>query len=127
MSVCAFSILWCVGAVVFWQAEKDEQGMTYFQAVYFSYVALLTIGYGDLAPKSNAGRAFFVVWSLVAVPTMTILISDMKRYRYRQLQAGHVQVRRLHGAASEGRVARLSRATPAFTPLVQRMAGRATP
>jgi len=51
--------------------------MTYFQALYFCYVSLLTIGYGDLSPKSNAGRCFFVVWSLVAVPTMTILISDM--------------------------------------------------
>lgn len=77
LSAIAFGILWCVGAVVFWQAERGAQGMTYFQALYFCYVSLLTVGYGDLAPKSNAGRAFFVVWSLIAVPTMTILISDM--------------------------------------------------
>lgn len=76
-SVIAFGILWCVGAVVFWQCEKDAQGMTYFQALYFCYVSLLTIGYGDLSPKSNPGRCFFVVWSLIAVPTMTILVSDM--------------------------------------------------
>jgi potassium channel subfamily K len=77
LSVIAFGILWCVGAVVFWQCEKDTQGMTYFQALYFCYVSLLTIGYGDLSPKSNAGKPFFIVWSLIAVPTMTILISDM--------------------------------------------------
>ena len=77
LSVTAFSILWVVGAVVFWQCEKDAQGMTYFQALYFCYVSLLTIGYGDLAPKSNAGRCFFVVWSLIAVPTMTILVNDL--------------------------------------------------
>jgi hypothetical protein len=76
-SVTTFSILWCVGAVVFWQAEKDTQGLTYFQALYFCYISLLTIGYGDLAPKSNAGRCFFVIWSLIAVPTMTILVSDL--------------------------------------------------
>jgi potassium channel subfamily K len=76
-SVSVFSILWCVGAVVFWQAEKDTQGLTYFQALYFCYISLLTIGYGDLAPKSNAGRCFFVIWSLIAVPTMTILVSDL--------------------------------------------------
>lgn len=77
LSIIAFGILWCVGAVVFWQAEKDTQGMTYFQALYFCYVSLLTIGYGDLSPKSNAGRPFFVFWSLIAVPTMTILVSDL--------------------------------------------------
>ena len=77
LSVIAFGILWCVGAIVFWQCEKYTQGMTYFQALYFCYVSLLTIGYGDLSPKSNAGKPFFIVWSLIAVPTMTILISDM--------------------------------------------------
>ena len=76
-STFAFGILWCVGAVVFWQAEKHTQNMTYFQALYFCYISLLTIGYGDLAPKSSAGRCFFVVWSLIAVPTMTILVSDL--------------------------------------------------
>ncbi|KAL9111817.1 MAG: hypothetical protein Q9227_003876 [Pyrenula ochraceoflavens] len=76
-SVMAFGILWCIGAVVFWQAEKVTQQLSYFQALYFCYVSLLTIGYGDLSPKSNAGKPFFIVWSLIAVPTMTILISDM--------------------------------------------------
>ena len=77
MSVIAFAILWCGGAVGFWQAEKNTQGLSYFEALYFCYVSLLTIGYGDLSPTSNAGKPFFIVWSLVAVPTMTILISDM--------------------------------------------------
>jgi potassium channel subfamily K len=77
LSVIAFGILWCVGAIVFWQCEKNIQGMTYFRALYMCYVSLLTVGYGDVSPKSNAGKPFFIVWSLIAVPTMTILISDM--------------------------------------------------
>lgn len=70
-------ILWCVGAVGFWKAEAESQGLSYFQSLYFCYVSLLTIGYGDLSPTSNAGKPLFIVWSLLAVPTMTILISDM--------------------------------------------------
>ena len=77
ISIITFNIVWAGGAIVFWQAEKSVQDMTYFRALYFCYVSLLTIGYGDLAPKSTAGRPFFVVWSLVAVPIMTILISSM--------------------------------------------------
>lgn len=100
-SVTTFLILWCVGAVVFWQTEQDTQSMTYFQALYFwyvdimspasgkihiskqetlillSYISLLTIGYGDLSPKSNPGRCFFVIWSLISVPTMTVLVSNL--------------------------------------------------
>jgi potassium channel subfamily K, other eukaryote len=77
MSTLAFSILWCVGAVIFMITEQREQSLSYFEALYFCYVSLLTIGYGDFSPKSNAGKPFFVIWSLLAIPTMTILISDM--------------------------------------------------
>lgn len=69
-------MLWFGGAAVFMAAE-ERQGWTYFQSVYFTFVALLTIGYGDFTPQSNAGKAFFVVWSLLAIPSLTILISDM--------------------------------------------------
>ena len=71
------ALLWCVGAVVFWKAERSQQAISYFEALYFCYVSLLTIGYGDFAPKSNVGKPFFIVWSLIAVPTMTILVSDL--------------------------------------------------
>ncbi|TIA45246.1 voltage-gated potassium channel [Aureobasidium pullulans] len=77
VSVAAFAILWCIGALIFWIAERRVQGITYFQSLYLCWVSLLTVGYGDLAPKSNAGRPFFVVWSLIAVPTMTLLVADM--------------------------------------------------
>lgn len=76
-NIVKVGLLWCVGAVGFWRAEQHTQGLTYFQALYFCYVSLLTIGYGDLSPSSNAGKPFFIVWSLIAVPTMTILISDL--------------------------------------------------
>jgi potassium channel subfamily K, other eukaryote len=33
----------------------------------------LTIGYGDLAPATQAGRSVFIVYALLAVPTMTII------------------------------------------------------
>lgn len=73
LSITAFSILWCGGALIFHLVEEE----TYFEALYFCYVSLLTIGYGDFAPKSNPGKPFFVLWSLCAIPTMTILISNM--------------------------------------------------
>lgn len=69
-------ILWFVGAAVF-QAAEYGQDWTYFGALYFSYTSLLTIGYGDFYPQSNSGKAFFVIWSLLAVPSLTILISKM--------------------------------------------------
>jgi potassium channel subfamily K len=76
VSASAVLVLWFVGAVVFWKAESN-QDWTYFQSLYFAYISLLTIGYGDFRLFSNSGKAFFVFWSLLAVPTLTILISNM--------------------------------------------------
>ncbi|KAH7179005.1 uncharacterized protein B0J16DRAFT_357197 [Fusarium flagelliforme] len=68
--------LWFIGALIFQKAEEVQQSWTYFDAIYFCFVAWTTIGYGDLSPTSNLGRSFYVFWSLLALPTMTILISN---------------------------------------------------
>jgi len=76
LSAAAALLLWFLGALVFAFSEKP-QNWSYFVSLYFSYTSLLTIGYGDYAPISNSGKPFFVFWSLLAVPTLTILISNM--------------------------------------------------
>jgi len=76
ISSSAALLLWFLGAFVFMKSEKP-QGWSYFVSLYFAYTSLLTIGYGDLTLSSNSGKAFFVFWSLLAVPTLTILISNM--------------------------------------------------
>ncbi|KAL8935435.1 MAG: hypothetical protein Q9216_005427 [Gyalolechia sp. 2 TL-2023] len=76
ISGSAWLVLWLVGAVVFWKAEH-AQGWSYFGALYFAYTSLLTIGYGDYQNFSNSGKPAFVFWSLLAVPTLTIVISNM--------------------------------------------------
>jgi potassium channel subfamily K len=40
-------------------------------------ISLVTIGYGDFAPKTGCGRTFYIIWSFMAVPTMTILASHL--------------------------------------------------
>ncbi|RAL01870.1 potassium channel family protein [Aspergillus ibericus CBS 121593] len=73
LSLIMFGIVWTCGAVVFWKLED----ITYFDALYFGFCSLLTIGYGDFTPTTNASRPFFIVWSLISIPTMTVLISEM--------------------------------------------------
>ncbi|KAF2476405.1 voltage-gated potassium channel [Lindgomyces ingoldianus] len=76
ISSTAALLLWFIGALVFMHSEKP-QGWSYFVSLYFAYTSLITIGYGDYTPASNSGKVFFVFWSLLAVPTLTILISNM--------------------------------------------------
>lgn len=76
ISLVVWMALWLIGAAIFWRSETHRQ-WTYFQALYFAYTSLLTIGFGDFYPVSSLGKAFFVFWSLLAVPSITILISNI--------------------------------------------------
>ena len=69
-------LVWLLGAFIFYKCEDKYQGWSYFDAFYFCFTALTTIGYGDFTPTSPAGKSFFVFWSLLALPTMTVLISN---------------------------------------------------
>ena len=77
VSCAAWLFLWLVGAVVFWRTERNQH-WSYFESVYFAYVSLMTIGYGSLYPQSNSGKPFYVIWSLLAVPALTILVSSLE-------------------------------------------------
>lgn len=48
--------------------------------------------YGDIAPKSNIGKPFFIVWSLIAVPTVTVLFQEMSSTVVRAVNRGAFKV-----------------------------------
>ncbi|GAW26403.1 putative ion channel protein [Rosellinia necatrix] len=76
ISTGSWAVLWLVGAKVFQECEAPYQGWSYFDGIYFSFQAMATVGYGDLTPVSNSAKSFFVFWSLLALPTLTVLISN---------------------------------------------------
>lgn len=76
ISTTTWLILWLASAKIFQKFEARYQTWTYFDSVYFTFISLTTIGYGDITPSSNAGRAFWVFWALLALPTMTVVISN---------------------------------------------------
>ncbi|CCH60096.1 hypothetical protein TBLA_0C02910 [Henningerozyma blattae CBS 6284] len=73
LTIGVFIAFWLLGALVFVYCES----WNYFVAIYFCFLCLLTIGYGDYYPETGAGRAFFIVWSIMAIPLMSTLISTV--------------------------------------------------
>ncbi|KAJ9480369.1 Outward-rectifier potassium channel TOK1 [Pseudozyma hubeiensis] len=62
---------WLLGAVAFTYAEKWSYG----GAMWFCFIAMITIGYGDYHPATQLGRAIFVIWGLMGVAVLTILLA----------------------------------------------------
>ncbi|CAO1638199.1 unnamed protein product [Sympodiomycopsis kandeliae] len=66
-----FLAFWLLGAMAFTFFE----GWSYFEAFYFCFILFTTIGFGDYTPKTDGGRTFFIVWSLLGVAVLTIFFS----------------------------------------------------
>jgi hypothetical protein len=91
VSLATWLFLWLAGAFFFHlcEREQDQQNLgnpqqtgqrshwTYVESLYMAQAALLTVGYGDFSPQSEAGRSLFVLWAMLAVPTTTVLIASM--------------------------------------------------
>ena len=69
------TFLWFFGATMFFICERKEPGWTYFEALYFTYISILAIGYSDYNLQSMPGKAIFVLWSLIVVPSLTMLFT----------------------------------------------------
>jgi potassium channel subfamily K len=69
---------------------QQAHGFTYPTSLYFTYISLITVGFGDEVPRSNAGKPVFVLWSLAAIPAVTLLISDVQETLARWVIEGPV-------------------------------------
>lgn len=61
------------GALVFHFTESWE----YYDAFYMCAISLVEVGYGDYVPQSPGGRAMFIHYALVALPTTAAAVSDI--------------------------------------------------
>jgi len=59
------------GTVFYWLVE----GLRPVDSFYFSVMTLATVGYGDFAPHTDAGKLFTVVYVLVGVGILLAFLS----------------------------------------------------
>jgi voltage-gated potassium channel Kch len=59
LAMFVFAII-VLGAVFYWRVENWR----FLDALYFSVVTLATVGYGDMTPRTDAGKVFTVLYIL---------------------------------------------------------------
>ena len=57
------------------------EGFSWIDAYYFSVVTLATVGYGDLAPRTTAGKLFTTFYIFVGVGLLATFFSFLVRQR----------------------------------------------
>ena len=72
LAVLCFAIAYIlVSALVVFNVEPETFN-TFFDAVYWAVVSLTTVGYGDLYPSSDVGRAIAMISSLMGVAVVAL-------------------------------------------------------
>ena len=72
LAVLCFAIAYIlVSALVVFNVEPDTFH-TFFDAVYWAVVSLTTVGYGDLYPSTDVGRAIAMISSLMGVAVVAL-------------------------------------------------------
>ena len=73
------SLLWTVfvvlviGTVTYHYLEE----WTWLDSFYFSFITLTTIGYGDFAPTTDAGKIFTIIYIIIGVGVILSFINTL--------------------------------------------------
>ena len=63
----------------FEHSHNPEQFQTFLDSFYFSVVTMTTVGFGDIAPTSSAGRLFTVLMIMTGVALVPWQVGDLIR------------------------------------------------
>lgn len=80
----AMTLLALVGGIIFYHFVEK---LGWVDAFYFCVVTLATVGYGDITPKTDAGKIFTSFYILVGVSIIgTFLSYNLRRTATRRLE-----------------------------------------
>ena len=68
------------GTLFYWWIE----GWTLLDAFYFSSITLTTVGYGDLAPQTDAGKLFTVFYIFTGIGLIVAFVNAVARTAVQQ-------------------------------------------
>lgn len=55
----------------------EVEGWSYLDAFYFSFITLTTIGFGDFAPQTDAGKIFTIFYIIVGVGIILSFVNTL--------------------------------------------------
>ncbi|MFV0295946.1 MAG: potassium channel family protein, partial [Hyphomicrobiaceae bacterium] len=71
------------------------EGWGWLDSMYFSVVTLATVGYGDLAPKTAAGKIFTMIYTFIGLGVFVVFVRHVADSLMKQNMKDQERFRRL--------------------------------
>jgi putative copper export protein len=76
--ILATALLVLAGGMVFYHYVED---LRWVDSLYFSVISFTTVGYGDIAPKTDAGKLFTSFYVILGIAIFGALINNLIKSR----------------------------------------------
>ena len=75
-------IILVIGTTVYHYVE----GWNWLDSFYFSFITLTTIGFGDFAPATDAGKLFTIIYIIIGVGIILAFVNTIYQHYNRQIK-----------------------------------------
>lgn len=58
---------------------SNVEGWSLLDSLYFSVITLATVGYGDFAPKTSAGKVFTIVYLFIGIGLFVAVVQGLAK------------------------------------------------
>ncbi|KAL9951840.1 hypothetical protein ACROYT_G044575 [Oculina patagonica] len=96
-------VLAVLTGVIIWFAESESNGEQFFtyqfhkgvvEGIWWSFVTMTTVGYGDRYPKTILGRSIAILWFLTGIVLSSLLVSSITSSMSVRILDRHLNVAR---------------------------------
>ncbi|CAI2345504.1 unnamed protein product [Caenorhabditis sp. 36 PRJEB53466] len=69
-----------LGAVIFRKIDPSLAEEPFYKVLFFEFITISTIGYGNQFPQTAASKAFVIGFSLIGIPLLIVTLGNFGKY-----------------------------------------------
>ncbi|CAP23721.2 Protein CBR-TWK-5 [Caenorhabditis briggsae] len=69
-----------IGAVVFRKIDPVLAEQSFYEVIFFEFITISTIGYGNQYPQTTKSRIFSIFFSIIGIPLLVVTLGNFGKY-----------------------------------------------